>query len=325
MHKTVMIGLGALNVDHLYRVDQIVTDGETAIQEYTKSPGGSAANTTYGLAKLGISSGFIGAVGDDEMGHMIKEDLVTIGIDTSRIITKQGEQTGMVLCLTDGKGRRALYASPGSNGLLQWNDIDITYLNQADLIHMSSFVDETQLEVQKRLASRLTHNTKLSFAPGAMYVSRGMDNLLPIMRRTDILFINEAELRDLTAYDIFDGAKACAKIGCNIIVITLGAGKLLADDKYYTCYIYTKDQDFFIEGLAIHNDNVVDTTGAGDAFAAGFLYGFILQHGLKSCGQFGNIVAASSIMQMGGRAGLPSLPSFHEEYTCYYGQPPEQH
>ena len=86
-----------------------------------------------------------------------------------------------------------------------------------------------------------------------------------------------------------------------------------------------KEQDYFIEGLAKQNDNVVDTTGAGDAFAAGFLYGFILQYDLKSCGQFGNIVAASSIMQMGGRAGLPSLPSFHEEYGRYYGQQLEQH
>ena len=323
MHNTFVIGLGALNVDHLYRVDQIVTDGETAVREFLQSPGGSAANTIYGLARLGISSGFVGAVGADEIGRMIKEDLGSAGIDTSRITTKQSEQTGTVLCLTDSRGGRALYVSPASNGLLRWRDIDITYFNQADLIHMSSFVDNAQLEIQKRLAGRLTPNTKLSFAPGAMYVSRGMDQLVPILSRTDVLFLNEAELWTLTAYDMFDGAKACSNIGCRIVVVTLGAGKSFAEDKCYTCYIHTKEQDYFVENLATSSSPVVDTTGAGDAFAAGFLYGLTLQYDLQTCGQFGNILASFSIMQMGGRSGLPSIPDFLKEYDHYYGAQPE--
>jgi len=88
-----VIGLGAMNTDHIYGVERILGDGETTAVEFRLSPGGSAANTIYALAKLGISTGFIGAVGDDGEGEMLVKDLESVGVDGSQIKAKKEAKT----------------------------------------------------------------------------------------------------------------------------------------------------------------------------------------------------------------------------------------
>ena len=80
-----VVGLGALNVDRIFRVESLLSDGESAVQEEGVFPGGSAANTIYGLARLGVGTGFCGAVGDDSAGKLLIRDLKRVGADTSRI------------------------------------------------------------------------------------------------------------------------------------------------------------------------------------------------------------------------------------------------
>ena len=138
-----------MNMDQLYLVQRIVADGEAPIEHSIHAPGGSAANTIYGLARLGISTGFIGAIGDDDAGRMLLRDLNSSGVDSSQIQVARQAVTGTVVCLVDHSGRRALYVSPGANRMLSVEDIDMDYLNQADIIHLSSFVDKEQLDIQK--------------------------------------------------------------------------------------------------------------------------------------------------------------------------------
>ena len=76
-----VVGLGALNIDYLYQVERILDDGEAVIDEAKSSPGGSAANTIYGLAKLGVKAGFTGVVGDDAEGRVLLEDFQRAGVD----------------------------------------------------------------------------------------------------------------------------------------------------------------------------------------------------------------------------------------------------
>ncbi|GAI55323.1 unnamed protein product, partial [marine sediment metagenome] len=96
-----VVGLGALNIDYLYQVEHILEDGETVVSKAKSSPGGSAANTIYGLAKLGMKTGFIGVVGDDAEGKILLQDFQKVGVDTSQIRVKPGSKTGSVLCLSD--------------------------------------------------------------------------------------------------------------------------------------------------------------------------------------------------------------------------------
>jgi len=90
-----VIGFGALNMDHLYRVKQIVLDGEVPIDHVTVTPGGSAANTIYGLAKLGVRTGFVGAIGDDVQGKASLSDLQSIGVDTTHIRIKKAKKPAL--------------------------------------------------------------------------------------------------------------------------------------------------------------------------------------------------------------------------------------
>lgn len=297
-------------MDHLYQVDSILIDGETVVTDAKSSPGGSAANTIYGLAKLGMSTGFIGAVGDDADGKAMLDSFRKVMTDTSRIKVKPGAKTGSVLCLIDTHGRRSLYVSPGANSLLSTDDLDIDYVNQAGTVHITSFADDRQFEVLTELMDRISPSVKVSFAPGALYAVKGLKALTPILSKTHILFINEDEIQQLTKRDTVNGAERCIRQGCRIVVVT--QGKL-------GCYIRDVEEESFVESIPPEALSVLDTTGAGDAFAAGFLYGLLHGKELDVCGQLGNIVAQFCIRAIGAREGLPSLIELTQRYEEIYG------
>ena len=102
MRHIEVVGLGALNIDHIYQVERILDDGESVVNEAVSSPGGSAANTIYGLARLGMRTGFTDVVGDDAKGKMLVRDFQKLGVDT----TGAGDAfaTGFIYGLLNGKG-----------------------------------------------------------------------------------------------------------------------------------------------------------------------------------------------------------------------------
>lgn len=219
-----VIGLGALNVDYLYRVERILVDGEAVALDMTVAPGGSAANTIYALARLRVSTGFVGTVGDDPDGRLLLADFKKAGVDVGQIKTKAGARTGAVLALSDRLGRRSLYVSPGANDLLRAEDVDTAYLEQADFVHISSFAGERQFRLCLDIVGRLGHSVKLGFAPGALYVSKGIEALAPILRKTYVLFVNQKEIRELTGQELAAATQTCLNLGCRMVAVTLGKG-----------------------------------------------------------------------------------------------------
>ncbi|MFC1948697.1 carbohydrate kinase family protein [Chloroflexota bacterium] len=301
-----VVGLGALNIDNIYKVERILADGEAVAKEAISSPGGSAANTIYGLARLGISTGFAGVVGDDTEGKIMLDDFQKAGVETSQITVKPGSRTGSVFCLSDSLGRRSLYVSPGANNLLTIDDLDSDYMNKAEILHISSFADDRQFRVLLKLVDRLDSSVKVSFTPGALYATRGLKALAPILKKTHILFINQDEIKHLTGKDITDAAESCLKLGCRIVAVTLGEGKKW---KTSTAASYIRDagNEYIVEPVEKETKSTLDTTGAGDAFATGFLYGILRGKELDECGRLGDITARFSIAGIGARQGLPTL------------------
>ena len=314
-----IMGLGALNIDHIYKVERILDDGEAVVEEAESFPGGSAANTIYGLAKLGISASFCGIVGDDEEGRILLQDFQGMGVDTSQIKVKPKAKTGSALCLSDKLGKRSLYVLPGANNLLTIDDLDSSYINQAGVLHLSSFADDRQFKVSLELIDKLDLSVKLSFAPGALYAIKGLKALAPILRRTYLLFINQDELRQLTGKNVIRGTESCLKQGCHNVVVTLGKGGKLGKAAAVG-YIRDAENEYVIEPASRDTGAEVDTTGAGDAFAAGFLYGLVKGKGLKECGRLGDIVAQFSISKMGARQGLPTLGELAQRYRELYNK-----
>lgn len=317
-----VVGLGALNMDYIYRVESLPGDGESAdIPEYRETemelvgafPGGSAANTIYGLAKLGVKTGFIGAVGDDADGKKMLEDFKKVGVDTGQIRVKPEAKTGFTKCLIDKLSFRSIHVSPEANNLLKIDDLDTGYVNKAEILHISSFIDNRQFEMLLELIPELNPAVKISFSPGALYATRGLKTLAPILERTHVLFLNGDEIRQMTGQDIHKGAESCLKHGCRIVAVTLGKGTRLKN-VIASGYIRDTDNEYIVEPSGKKEVPAPDTTGAGDAFAAGFLYGFFQGSDLKECGHLGNIVAQFSIQKIGARDGLPSLDELSKRY-----------
>jgi len=314
-----VIGLGALNIDYLYKLERILDDGETVVKSSESSPGGSAANTIYGLAKLGVKTGFTGVVGNDAEGKILLQDFLKVGVDVSQIKVKPGVKTGSVLCLSDKLGRRSLYIIPGANNLLTVDDLELGYINQARMLHLSSFADDRQFKVSLEVIDRLDLSVKVSFAPGALYSSKGLEALAPMLRMTYVLFINQNEIRQLTGTDVIAGTESCLSQGCHIVAVTLGKGSRLRKTTA-VCYIRDAETEYVIEPGSQAVVSEVDTTGAGDAFAAGFLYGLLKEKGLWQCGQLGHIVAQFSISKIGAREGLPTLNELAQRYQELYSE-----
>lgn len=288
-----VFGFGALNRDILYRVPAILLNGETTIESVMEAPGGSAANTCRALAQWGVSTGFVGAVGDDAHGEAMLADLRDSGVDVSQVALKTGVPTGKVIGLVDPKGRRSLYVQPGANNVLAPDDIDLAAIAQARLVHLASFVAPAQLALQEWLAKQLPigHPSPvgaLSFAPGQIYARLGREPLAQILRRTAILFANESEVAQL------GGVDSLRKCGCRIVVETLGSRG---------SRVTHAGGSFCSPALATA---VVDTTGAGDAFAAGFLLGWLRKEPLETCARWGNWTASRVIQAAGANSNLPT-------------------
>jgi ribokinase len=315
--KINIAGVGALNIDHIYKVASILDDGEAVVEGVEVFPGGSAANTIYGLGKLGVSAGFGGAVGDDDDGRTLLDDFKKVRVDTSRIKVKPRAITGSVLALSDGKGKRSLYVLPGANNLLTIKDIDLSYINGAEMLHLSSFADDKQFRMSLELVDKLDDSVKLSFAPGALYAVKGLQALAPVLRRTHILFINREEIQLLTGEDIIKGAERCLQTGCQRVAVTLGKGARIKNTTA-SGYIRDAKNEYIIKPQ--DTGAGMDTTGAGDAFAAGFLYGEVNNKDLEECGRLGEIAAKFCIKKTGAREGLPTLKELAKRYRQLYNK-----
>jgi ribokinase len=313
-----VIGLGALNMDRVFKVQRILDDGEAVVDSVQSFPGGSAANTIYGLAKLGVPTGFVGAVGDDDEGKIMLRDFEQVGVDVGHIRIKPDTRTGSVLCLSDSLGRRSLYVVPGANDHLASSDLDMDYVNRAEILHISSFAGDRQLQVLQELMARLDAAVDVSFTPGALFAARGLGELQPILDRTRVLFVNRDELRQLTEQEVIPGAEICLGRGCRVVVVTLGKGVMLdvADGREVSAvgYIREAEHEYIIEYSTLGITAEADTTGAGDAFASGFLYGLLEGKGLVECGRLGDITARFAVGAVGARQGLPDQSQLRQRY-----------
>ena len=296
MTKFDVIGFGALNVDTLLKVDKIAgAEEESFIHDYTEACGGSAANTIVGLARLGCKVGFVGKIAEDHEGQLQIECFQKEGVDTDGIIRSSKGKSGVCLGFVDKKGARALYINPGVNDFIEFREIQAPYITDTQFLHLSSFVGEKSFRAQKKLMSFLPDSVKVSFDPGSLYAQKGLSAVEPIIQNSFVMMPNALELELLTGEsDIPKGAQTLIDMGVQIVAVKLG-------DK--GCYVTNGEEKKTIQPYKVQ---AFDTTGAGDAFDAGFLYGLIHDRPLAECGRLGNFVGSRCITKMGARDGLPN-------------------
>lgn len=298
------IGFGALNVDRLGSVPQVLRNGETIVEKETRASGGSAANTIAALAELGLRTAYIGAVGEDQEGRILLSDFEKRGVDTSLIAKKDGS-SGAVLGLTDSLGNRALYIFPGVNSEL--SDLDLPQPEQFStrVFHLSSFVNQErlnyqQLDCQIKLASQMDPETKVSLVPGVIYAVLGISRLKPLLANCHYIFLAREELSILFGSGYLNEAKRLLNHKTEAVVVTAGAEG---------AYLLTKETQ---EQLPAFPVELVDATGAGDIFAAGFLHGQLTGLDGRSSVIEGNLLASYYVQEMGAREGFPPRQEFNE-------------
>ncbi|MCK4477532.1 carbohydrate kinase family protein [Candidatus Bathyarchaeota archaeon] len=300
MTKFDVVGFGALNIDRLFKVNKIAgRDEESFVVESKESCGGSAANTIVGLARLGLKTGYIGKVSDDREGQLLLDDFNKENVDTKGIVIAKSGRSGVVMGFVDEHGERSLYVAPGVNDTVELREINKNYVRKAGFLHLTSFVGEKSFESQKEIVEQLPERVRVSFDPGMLYAQRGLSSLRPILRRTFVMLPNEVEMKLLTGEEYEDGAEMLIAEGVKVVAVKLGRKG---------CFVTDGEESHVVEPFKVR---VVDTTGAGDAWNAGFLYGLLGENSLLECGRLGNFVASRCIMKMGARTGLPQLADLH--------------
>ena len=277
--------VGALLMDMLGFTPRLPKhDEEVHVDGFTLSPGGSAANTAVAAAKLGIRAGFVGGVGEDQFGHMLVKDLLEQGVDTSGV-KFLNKPTGSYVAVTDSAGDRHMYAATSAALQFSPKDIDPSYLAGAKIVHLADMPSTELLEAAAHHAGGL-----ISINPGNLTIALGYNKVKPLLSNADIYISTRAEAERLyQTNDLNSIVSALLGEGISKIALTSGSEGALITDGNRTVRV------------PAFKVNIVDATGAGDAFSAGFLYGIIKGLPLEECGRWGNAAAAMCISKLGAR------------------------
>ena len=257
--------------------------------------GGSAANTMTGVASFGGRAAYIGKVSDDELGEVFGHDLRAVGVHFRPGHPEADVPTGRCIIVVTPDAQRTMNTYLGVSSLLKPTDIDEATIAAGAVLYMEGYLyDRPEAKEAFRHAAAIAHanGRRVSLTLSDSFcVDRHRDDFRALVTdEVDLLFGNEAELLSLYQVDSFDEAVARVRHDCHMAVITIGADG---------CVIVTPDDVHRAPAEPVHQ--VLDTTGAGDLFAAGFLYGYTRGRQLDECAKLGAIAAAEVISHVGPR------------------------
>jgi sugar/nucleoside kinase (ribokinase family) len=261
--------------------------------------GGSAANTVVGVASFGGRAHYVGKVRDDQLGEVFGHDLraTGVGYDTPRAVS--GPPTGRCLILVTPDAQRTMSTFLGASVRLGPRDVDERLIARGKILYLEGYLfDPPEAQEAFRTAAAIAHRAGRKVAltlSDPFCVGRHRDAFLDLVEHhVDILFANEAEIGALYQVDDFDVALARVRGHCEVAALTRSAkGSVLVGDGR----VHAVDADPV--------DAVVDTTGAGDLYAAGVLYGLSQGLDLPTCGRLGSLAAAEVITHVGARPMVP--------------------
>jgi sugar/nucleoside kinase (ribokinase family) len=258
-----------------------------------ESSGGSAANTAAGLASFGGSVAFMGKVRDDDLGKVFTHDIRAAGVAFDVAPAPDGPGTGLCLVMVSPDAERTMATYLGAGGFLYPDDIDANRCIEAKITYVEGYMcglRETEWTVSKAAAACHLKGGRFALSLSDPYwVDLKAAALGALLHDVDILFGNEEEVITMTGADL-EHAIAELAHSCDLVVVTRGPlGSLVAANGR------------IVEVPAHQVDTVVDTTGAGDMFAAGFLYGLINDYDPADCAELGSLAAAEVITHLGAR------------------------
>ncbi len=264
-----------------------------------ETSGGSAANTMAGFASFGGKGGFIGKVAGDSLGKIFQHDIRSQGVTFNTQPLAIGAPTGRCLILVTPDAQRTMNTFLGASVELHAGDIDEDLIASAQITYLEGYLfDRDQAKKAFIRAAEIAHEAGQRVAltlSDPFCVGRHRDDFLKLVEgHVDILFANEEEIKSLYQEENFGEAAAAVQDKCEIAVLTRGEKGAV---------IMANGEQIAIAAAPVAR--VVDTTGAGDQFAAGFLYGFTEGMKLDKCGRLGAAAAAEVISHIGPRPQRP--------------------
>ncbi len=313
-----VVGIGNAIVDIIGRCDDAfltnhdlrkgfmrLVDGHVADQLYSlmgpgiERSGGSAANTIAGLASFGARAAFIGRVADDQFGKVFAHDIRTIGVTFNTPPATSGAPTALCIIFVTPDGERTMNTFLGASTELGAREVDETLIASAQVTYLEGYLfDKPEAKeafhAAATIAAKAGRKTALTLSD-AFCVDRHRDDFRRLVHHgVDILFANEKEITALYEVNRFEEAVAAARCDCEIAVLTRSElGSVIITERATI--------DIRPEPVA----KVIDVTGAGDLYAAGFLYGYTRGLSFADCGRLGSLAAAEVIGHVGARPEQP--------------------
>ena len=278
----------------------MLVDAETSARIYGDMPpaiersGGSAGNTAAGIASFGGKAGYIGKVHNDQLGTVFAHDIRAAGVSFETEPSTEGAPTATSMILVSPDAQRTMNTFLGACTELMPADVDEAVVTAAEVVYVEGYLWDTahmKASVLRAFEIAAGADTKISLSLSDSFcVDRFREEFLDLVEtQVDILFANEAEIKALYQVDSFEAAVEKIRAIGKLAALTRGdKGSVVVN-----------------EGTVIAVDaaetHVEDTTGAGDLYAAGFLYGYTNGHSMEECAKLGGLAAAEVISHLGAR------------------------
>lgn len=254
----------------------------------TVSSGGSAANTIHGLARLGVSTGFIGKTGNDEMGRYFKEDMEKSNILTC--LLGSSADSGVAVALVSPDGERTFAVHLGAAVELSAEDLKPSFFTGYDLLHIEGYLLQNYSLIETACDMAKKNGLEVSLDLASFNVVEAHRDFLAHISKdyADIIFANEDEAKAMTGHQPEDALNNIAE-WCSIAIVKIGKDGSL---------IKKGNDTFRVDAITAA---VTDTTGAGDLYASGFIYGLIKGKSPDECGKYGSLLAKHVIEIVGAK------------------------
>lgn len=257
--------------------------------------GGSAANTIVGVASFGGRASYVGKVRNDQLGDVFTHDLRSMGVGYATPVATEGPATGRCLIVVTPDAQRTMSTYLGASTRLGPADIDKRLIERAHILYLEGYLfDPPEAQEAFRVAADIAHaagrKVALTLSDPFCVDRHRMAFRELVERHVDILFANEAEIRSLYEVQDFDASVARVRGHCEVAAVTR-----------------SERGSVIVSGNGVHVIKaepvaaVVDTTGAGDLYAAGFMVGLTRRLPLPACGRLGALAAAEVISHVGAR------------------------
>jgi len=281
-----VVGVGHAAVDYLGVVPRYpAVDTTIELEQFSMQGGGPVATALVTLAVLGVETGFVGKVSDDDFGDFIRQGLIEAGVDTSHLVVEPGRVSPLsFIAVEQASGKRTIFYTRGDVARLQPAELPLDLIAAAKILHVDGLQMEAQLAAARHARE---HGVLVVYDAGSD--REGAEELVGL---SDVLIASERFAAEVGAGALAEGLRVLSAKGPKAVVITIGEEGSVGMENGET---------YILPPLPI---DVVDTTGAGDVYHGAFIYGMLQGWNLRERMRFANAAAGLKCRALGGRAGI---------------------